>query len=86
MEITKQAIKYTFPLFFIFFISCSEQKKDVIKEELETIVPKIIYNKIHGFSEENYVFDSSVVRNGDCLLYTSPSPRDTLLSRMPSSA
>ena len=25
-------------------------------------------------------------RNGDCLLYTSPSPRDGLLSRMPSSA
>ena len=24
--------------------------------------------------------------NGACLLYTSPSPRDTLLSRMPSSA
>ena len=23
---------------------------------------------------------------GSCLLYTSPSPRDTLLSRMPSSA
>ena len=27
-----------------------------------------------------------VVRAGDCLLYTSPSPRDGLLSRMPSSA
>ena len=25
-------------------------------------------------------------RYGDCLLYTSPSPRDGLLSRMPSSA
>ena len=25
-------------------------------------------------------------RGGDCLLYTSPSPRDGLLSRMPSSA
>ena len=25
-------------------------------------------------------------RNGTCLLYTSPSPRDGLLSRMPSSA
>ena len=25
-------------------------------------------------------------RNGICLLYTSPSPRDGLLSRMPSSA
>ncbi|MEC7063389.1 MAG: hypothetical protein VXW77_05435, partial [Bacteroidota bacterium] len=65
MEITKQVIKYTLPLFFIFFLSCSEQKKDVIKEELEIIEPKIIYNKIHGFSEENYVFDSSVVRNGE---------------------
>ena len=27
-----------------------------------------------------------VVRNNYCLLYTSPSPRDGLLSRMPSSA
>ena len=26
------------------------------------------------------------VRKGTCLLYTSPSPRDGLLSRMPSSA
>ena len=25
-------------------------------------------------------------QGGDCLLYTSPSPRDGLLSRMPSSA
>ena len=29
---------------------------------------------------------SVVGRNNDCLLYTSPSPRDGLLSRMPSSA
>ena len=29
---------------------------------------------------------SSRVRGGDCLLYTSPSPRDATLSRMPSSA
>ena len=28
----------------------------------------------------------SVVRPGDCLLYTSPSPRDLSTSRMPSSA
>ena len=27
-----------------------------------------------------------VYRDGSCLLYTSPSPRDGLLSRMPSSA
>ena len=30
--------------------------------------------------------DSSVFSTGTCLLYTSPSPRDGLLSRMPSSA
>ena len=30
--------------------------------------------------------DASVVLPGACLLYTSPSPRDGLLSRMPSSA
>ena len=29
---------------------------------------------------------NSVMLHGDCLLYTSPSPRDGLLSRMPSSA
>ena len=32
------------------------------------------------------VKDSDLVEGGDCLLYTSPSPRDGLLSRMPSSA
>ena len=29
---------------------------------------------------------TSIGHNKDCLLYTSPSPRDGLLSRMPSSA
>ena len=38
-----------------------------------------------GVNEELY--DSAFVRyNGDCLLYTSPSPRDKRQSRMPSSA
>ena len=31
-------------------------------------------------------FIESVIRSNTCLLYTSPSPRDGLLSRMPSSA
>ena len=30
--------------------------------------------------------DKAVALPGDCLLYTSPSPRDATLSRMPSSA
>ena len=36
-------------------------------------------------SSELYKAKSSA-QNGICLLYTSPSPRDGLLSRMPSSA
>ena len=32
------------------------------------------------------VFNSNVFRTASCLLYTSPSPRDATLSRMPSSA
>ena len=32
------------------------------------------------------VYDNSINNNSTCLLYTSPSPRDGLLSRMPSSA
>ena len=30
--------------------------------------------------------DASSIKNGSCLLYTSPSPRDLSTSRMPSSA
>ena len=32
------------------------------------------------------LLDDKVLKSGPCLLYTSPSPRDGLLSRMPSSA
>ena len=34
----------------------------------------------------NFIQDSDEVKSEDCLLYTSPSPRDATLSRMPSSA
>ena len=35
---------------------------------------------------EALVVEAQQVQDGRCLLYTSPSPRDGLLSRMPSSA
>ena len=38
---------------------------------------KVLYNDINLYN---------LVENKICLLYTSPSPRDGLLSRMPSSA
>ena len=33
-----------------------------------------------------WTYDATQARYGHCLLYTSPSPRDATLSRMPSSA
>ena len=38
------------------------------------------------FGYEHKPIPVKIDTNGDCLLYTSPSPRDGLLSRMPSSA
>ena len=36
--------------------------------------------------EDGFALTRSLREHNDCLLYTSPSPRDGLLSRMPSSA
>ena len=44
---------------------------------------KLIYVSINGFGEEGPYAHKRVY---DCLLYTSPSPRDRQKSRMPSSA
>ena len=52
----------------------SEYLINGIENRIEQIVANLLDNSI-SFSED-----------GSCLLYTSPSPRDTILSRMPSSA
>ena len=54
------------------------------------------YKSLFGFEPQDWVGrspfeqihpeDLKVVEDSLCLLYTSPSPRDGLLSRMPSSA
>ena len=51
----------------------SERERFDLHQELETILPSFIL-----FLPETYYID--------CLLYTSPSPRDKRQSRMPSSA
>ena len=56
-----------------------EKKCRLIKERMRT----------RGFLKNEKILIPVVVHivyNTDCLLYTSPSPRDGLLSRMPSSA
>ena len=44
----------------------------------------VVLDQVNSFREESALHWGPVV--GTCLLYTSPSPRDGLLSRMPSSA
>ena len=53
-----------------------------------TDFPVKIAGEVKDFDPVKYVGDKKTVRHMDrnCLLYTSPSPRDGLLSRMPSSA
>ena len=45
-----------------------------------------IYFEARAESMEGKAAVANVTRNRVCLLYTSPSPRDATLSRMPSSA
>ena len=48
-----------------------------------------VFNKISEQTNFKFIYDQETVNNAphvSCLLYTSPSPRDGLLSRMPSSA
>ena len=51
----------------------------IIKEELDAVLSEL------GFGEGKPAPDE-LSKKRVCLLYTSPSPRDGLLSRMPSSA
>ena len=48
-----------------------------------------IIGKDEPFDQAMFIFDKiekALLSAGACLLYTSPSPRDATLSRMPSSA
>ena len=67
-----------------------------IKDMVSTFMPDVIMIQEHWLTPDNlsklselssnyFVFGSSAMTSC-CLLYTSPSPRDGLLSRMPSSA
>ena len=56
-----------------------------LREEKE-IFANLYPFTIHTFLPINWTLDTYLDMFGICLLYTSPSPRDGLLSRMPSSA
>ena len=57
----------------------SEKVKDIIEKELGVEREKLT-------NEASFIEDLGADSLDICLLYTSPSPRDTERSRMPSSA
>ena len=72
--------------------STSEIEKDLLKfskeRKMELILP-CLYSELEGEALPKIVSEISKTKYLNhiiCLLYTSPSPRDGLLSRMPSSA
>ena len=46
----------------------------------------IVLDNYSSGSKLNHISNKKITYIKGCLLYTSPSPRDTILSRMPSSA
>ena len=48
---------------------------------MDTLLPLVVAS-----IEKTFSYKIKRGKNGDCLLYTSPSPRDLSTSRMPSSA
>ena len=61
-----------------------ESGAQVISGQLGKTIQRL--RKAYNFSLSDLAEQSGVAKSIICLLYTSPSPRDGLLSRMPSSA
>ena len=58
-------------------------KAKELEAKMKESQQKIKELRVEGISGSN---SAKIVLDGDCLLYTSPSPRDLSTSRMPSSA
>ena len=66
-------------------------EKDFLAEKsMSRVDEKFFHNALHfiakNLSEIDHAYAVALDRDSICLLYTSPSPRDTTASRMPSSA
>ena len=61
---------------------------DSIKDNHRKAVTAVLLENQERFlsEERSFLQEQPTMQVGNCLLYTSPSPRDATLSRMPSSA
>ena len=60
-------------------------KDELIDFSIRTGAPLEVVENLQSMEDEDDVYES-IEEIWPCLLYTSPSPRDRSLSRMPSSA
>ena len=65
------------------FLAVGVQVNSLAAQESRVLEPKNTVLSVNPFGLMLDLFNAEIER---CLLYTSPSPRDGLLSRMPSSA
>ena len=89
-------LKYLSTVLVLIFISCSSSKPKMLFPEqvspeiyevlLENEAVKVMKVTFAPGQEDNMHDHYPFTFHLFCLLYTSPSPRDGLLSRMPSSA
>ena len=71
------------------FLGTYESKQEYPLEYLHVLMKLAIYNPDFSQAVDNikqFAATNFTVNPPDCLLYTSPSPRDGATSRMPSSA
>ena len=67
--------------------SNGDHKEDLQNKETDEFEEdNALEDDSNNFALDGEVNDGAVSQEKSCLLYTSPSPRDGLLSRMPSSA
>ena len=64
-------------------VSVDTFDKDPSPSTISKVLPEAVH---HSSRVARPSFRKSWLEQGPCLLYTSPSPRDATLSRMPSSA
>ncbi len=72
-------------------LDCSYKKYAQFEDVEDTVSQKVRLNYLHSISQtieqsNRILVEKERIVVEACLLYTSPSPRDGLLSRMPSSA
>ena len=77
-----------------FFLSCASAEEMTAEDKLESVKQSLVDLAMKSnlqlgssaYIDSTGALHESSVISSDCLLYTSPSPRDLSTSRMPSSA